>query len=261
MPEGSPTSKWLVTIAVMFGTFLSVMDVTVVNVAMPHMMGAFGVNLLTITWVSTAYSIAEIITVTMSAWWSTVLGRKRLFLFSMVLFIIGSILAGTAQSFGQILLYRVIQGAGGGSLIPVAQAILRESFPPAEQGMALAVYTMGVVLAPAIGPVLGGWLIDRYDWRWVFYINVPFCIAGITMVSVFVRDPSYLKRGIKHVDCSHTTNPVRATTAIAIPSTLQCEANQSTCWPRSSTTWVVASPMVSNAIPPGYRAPAASSGH
>jgi len=184
----------------MFGTFLSVMDVTVVNVAMPHMMGAFGVNLLTITWVSTAYSIAEIIMVTMSAWWSTVLGRKRLFLFSMVLFITGSILAGTAQTFGQMLLYRVIQGAGGGSLIPVAQAILRESFPPAEQGMAMAVYTMGVVLAPAIGPVLGGWLIDRYDWRWVFYINVPICIAGLAMVSVFVRDPSYLKRGIKNVD-------------------------------------------------------------
>lgn len=196
----APTSKWLVTIAVMFGTFLSVMDVTVVNVAMPHMMGAFGVNLLTITWISTGYSIAEIIMVTMSSWWATVLGRKRLFIGSMVLFIVGSILAGTSQSFDQIFLYRIIQGIGGGSLIPVSQAILRETFPPAEQGMAMAIYSMGVVLAPAIGPVLGGWLIDTYSWRWVFYINVPFCIAGVAMVSTFVHDPSYLKRGVRRVD-------------------------------------------------------------
>src|SRR5581483_5472676 len=153
-PQASPPEKWLVAAAVLLGTFLSVMDVTVVNVAMPHMMGAFGVNLLSITWVSTAYSIAEIIMVTMSAWLASVIGRRRLFLASMTVFITGSVIAGTSRTFGQMLFNRAVQGIGGGSLIPVSQAILRETFPPAEQGMAMAVYSMGVVLAPAIGPVL-----------------------------------------------------------------------------------------------------------
>ena len=154
--------KWLIAASVMLGTFMSVMDVTVVNVAMPHMMGSFGSDLLTITWVSTAYSIAEIILVTMSSWWTTLLGRKRFFMFSMVLFLFGSFLAGASQSLVQMIVARVIQGIGGGGLIPCAQAIARETFPPAEQGMAMAIFAMGVTLAPAIGPVLGGWLVDNY---------------------------------------------------------------------------------------------------
>ena len=184
----------------MIGTFLSVMDATVVNVAMPHMMGTFGEDLLTITWVSTAYSIAEIIMVTMAAWWTALLGRKRLFLLSMALFTLGSVLAGTSKTFTQMIFYRVLQGIGGGSLMPCSQAIARETFPPAEQGMAMAIYSMGVVLAPAIGPVVGGWLVDNYGWQWVFYVNVPFCIAGLLMVSAFVHDPPYLKRGVASID-------------------------------------------------------------
>ncbi len=198
--EASATGKWLVAASVMLGTFLSVMDATVVNVAMPHMMGSFGADLLTITWVSTAYSIAEIIMVTMAAWWTALLGRKRLFLLSMALFIFGSILAGTSTSLHQMIFYRVLQGIGGGSLMPCSQAIARETFPPSEQGMAMAVFSMGVVLAPAIGPVVGGWLVDKYGWQWVFYINVPFCILGMLMVSWFVHDPPYLKRGVQRVD-------------------------------------------------------------
>ncbi|HJU29240.1 MAG TPA: DHA2 family efflux MFS transporter permease subunit [Candidatus Binataceae bacterium] len=192
--------KWLVASSVMLGTFLSVMDVSVVNVAMPHMMGAFGEDLLTITWVSTAYSIAEIIMITMAPWWTTLLGRRRLFLLSMGLFTVSSVLAGAARTFHQIVVYRVMQGFGGGSLIPVSQAIARETFPPAEQGMAMAVFAMGVTLAPALGPVVGGWLVDNYGWPWVFYINVPFAIVGILMVTAFVHDPSYLKRGIQRID-------------------------------------------------------------
>lgn len=192
--------KWLVGLSVLTGTFLSVMDVTVVNVAMPHMMAAFHQSLLSITWVSTAYSIAEIIMITMTAFWSTLLGRKRLFLFSMAIFIAGSALAGTSQTFGQMLTYRVIQGLGGGALIPAAQAITREKFPPAEQGMAMALFSMGVMLAPTVGPVLGGWLIDHWGWRWIFYINVPIAIAGFVMVTAFVHDPPYLKRGLERVD-------------------------------------------------------------
>jgi MFS transporter, DHA2 family, multidrug resistance protein len=192
--------KWLVGLSVLTGTFLSVMDVTVVNVAMPHMMAAFHQSLLSITWVSTAYSIAEIIMITMTAFWSTLLGRKRLFLASMTVFIVGSALAGTSHTFGQMLAYRVMQGFGGGALIPAAQAITREKFPPAEQGMAMALFSMGVMLAPTVGPVLGGWLIDHWGWRWIFYINVPIAIAGVAMVTAFVHDPPYLKRGFGRID-------------------------------------------------------------
>src|SRR5215831_16620141 len=196
----SARKKWLVTFAVMSGTFLAVMDVSVVNVSMPHMMGNFGQTQSAITWVATSYSIAEMVMVSMAGWWSALVGRKRLYLASFVLFTLGSMLAGTAQAFTQMLCYRVIQGLGGGSLIPLSQAILRETYPPEEQGMAMAIFGMGVVLAPAMGPILGGWLTDNYGWPWVFYINIPISIVGILMVSAFVEDPPYLRRGIAHVD-------------------------------------------------------------
>ncbi|HKD65866.1 MAG TPA: DHA2 family efflux MFS transporter permease subunit [Candidatus Binataceae bacterium] len=196
----SGAGKWLIAASVMLGTFMSVMDVTVVNVAMPHMMGTFGADLLTITWVSTAYSIAEIILITMSGWWTTLLGRKRFFLFSMIVFLIGSLLAGASHTLLQMILARILQGIGGGGLIPCAQAIARETFPPAEQGMAMAIFSMGVILAPALGPTLGGWLVDNLSWQWVFYINLPIGIVAIAMVSAFVHDPLYLKRGVQNID-------------------------------------------------------------
>ena len=196
----SASNKWLITFAVMSGSFLAVMDVSVVNVSMPHMMGNFGQTLSAITWVATSYSIAEMLMVTMAGWWSALVGRKRLYLASFVLFMLGSILAGTAQTFTQMLCYRVIQGLGGGSLVPLSQAILRETYPPEEQGMAMAIFGMGVVLAPAMGPILGGWLTDNYGWPWVFYINIPVSIVGIVMFSAFVEDPPYLRRGIARVD-------------------------------------------------------------
>ncbi len=196
----SPTNKWVIAFTVMFGAFMAVMDISVVNVALPHMMGSFGQDLSSITWVATSYSIAEIIMVTMAGWWSTLLGRKRLYLLSFGLFTVGSIFCGTARTFRQMLVYRTLQGIGGGSLIPVSQAILRETFPQEQQGMAMAMYGMGVVLAPAVGPVLGGWLTDHYGWAWIFYINVPVSIIGMFLVATFVHDPSYLRRGVKKVD-------------------------------------------------------------
>lgn len=196
----SAQKKWLITCAVMAGTFLAVMDVSVVNVSMPHMMGNFGQTLSAITWVATSYSIAEMLMITMAGWWSALVGRKRLYLASFVLFTLGSMLAGTAQTFTQMLCYRVMQGIGGGSLIPLSQAILRETYPAEEQGMAMALFGMGVVVAPALGPILGGWLTDNYGWPWVFYINIPISIVGILMVSAFVEDPPYLRRGVAHVD-------------------------------------------------------------
>ena len=158
----SPGERWTIAVTVMFGAFIAVMDTSVVNVSMPHMMGSFATDLSSITWVATSYSIAEIIMVTMSGWWSALVGRKTLYLASFALFTVGSILCGTATSFEQMIVYRVIQGIGGGALIPVSQAILRETFPVEQQGMAMAMYGMGVVLAPAIGPVFGGFLTDAY---------------------------------------------------------------------------------------------------
>ncbi|MEE9256262.1 MAG: DHA2 family efflux MFS transporter permease subunit [bacterium] len=190
----------LVTFAVIFGAFVSIMDVSVVSVSLPHMMGAFGADLSSITWVGTSYSIAQIIMITMTSWWSTLLGRKRFYLFSFTLFTLGSILSGTAQTFEQMLAYRVIQGLGAGSLIPISQSILRESYPPRLHGMAMAMFGMGIVLAPTVGPVLGGWLTEEYGWPWIFYINIPFCVAGMLLVSAYVKDPPYLKRGIQKVD-------------------------------------------------------------
>jgi len=223
---------------VLTGTFLSVMDVTVVNVAMPRMMTAFGQDLLSITWVSTAYSIAEIIMITMTAFWSTLFGRKRLFLLSMMIFIVGSALAGTSQTFGQMVFYRVIQGFGGGALIPASQAITRERFPPAEQGMAMALFSMGVMLAPTLGPVLGGWLIDHWGWRWIFYINVPVAIIGIAMVSLFVHDPHYLKRGFARIDWSGIALLTVGLTTLQ----LVLERGQSFGW--FASNWIIAGAIV-----------------
>lgn len=193
-------NKWLVGISVMIGAFMGVMDVNVVNVSLPHMMGSFGQNLSAITWVATAYSIAAVIMLTMAGWWSALVGRRNFYLFSFVIFTVGSILAGMSRTFPQMIACRVLQGMGGGSLIPLAQAILRETFPKREQGMAMAVFSMGVVVAPAIGPVLGGWLTDNWGWAWIFYINVPVSLAGMLMVGAFVHDPPYLQRGIKKID-------------------------------------------------------------
>jgi len=198
--RAAEANKWLVAGTVLFGSFMAVMDISVVNVALPHMMGSFSEDMSSITWVATSYSIAEIIMVTMAGWLSTLMGRKRLYLISFGLFTLGSILCGTAVSFHQMLFYRILQGVGGGALIPVSQAILRETFPQEEQGMAMAIYGMGVVLAPAMGPILGGWLTDQYGWPWIFFINVPVSLVGMLMVGAFVRDPDYLRRGVGKID-------------------------------------------------------------
>lgn len=196
----SPVERWTIALTVMFGAFMAVMDTSVVNVSMAHMMGSFGADLSSITWVAISYSIAEIIMVTMSGWWSSLIGRKAFYMSSFALFTVGSILCGTATSFEQMIVYRIIQGIGGGSLIPISQAILRETFPPRQQGMAMALYGMGVVLAPALGPILGGWLTDMYGWPWIFYINIPVCAVGMMLTSRFVHDPPYLRRGVRSID-------------------------------------------------------------
>lgn len=195
-----PAGKWVIAGTVVLGSFVSVMDISIVNVAMPQMLGTFGVSLDAITWVAVAYSIAEILLVTMSAWFSMLLGRKRYYILSFVLFTGASVLCGMARTLEMMILARVLQGIGGGGLIPVAQAVMLETFPEEERGMAMAVYMMGVVVAPAAGPVLGGWLTDTYGWPWIFYINVPIGAFGIFMASTVLRDPPHLRRGLVRID-------------------------------------------------------------
>src|SRR5262252_3491049 len=187
--SGVPAGKWVIASTVLLGSFVSVMDVSIVNVATPQMLGTFGVSLDEITWVSVAYSIAEIILVTMAAWWSARLGRKRYYMLSFGLFTAASVLCGAARTLETMILARALQGIGGGGLIPLSQAIMLETFPEDERGMAMALYSMGVTVAPTIGPILGGWLTDTYSWPWVFYINVPVGLLGIGLASVILHDP------------------------------------------------------------------------
>ncbi|MEE8290163.1 MAG: DHA2 family efflux MFS transporter permease subunit, partial [Candidatus Tectomicrobia bacterium] len=181
-------------------SFVSVMDISIVNAAMPRMISTFGVSLDAITWVAVAYSISEIIMVTMAAWFSSLLGRKRFFILSFTFFTATSILCGMVRSFELMVLARILQGIGGGGLIPVSQAIMLETFPEDERGMAMALHSMGVVLAPALGPVLGGWLTDAYGWPWIFYINVPVGCVGIIMALTVLADPPYMQRTLTRID-------------------------------------------------------------
>ncbi len=165
--------KWLIAVTVMPTTYVAVIDLTIVNVALPQMHGTFGVTLDAVTWVAMAYNIAEIVMVTMAYWFTKLMGRKRFYLACLTLFTVASVFSGLARSLEMMILMRTLQGLGGGALIPMAQAIMLEIFPEEEHGMAMAVFMMGVVLAPAMGPVLGGWLTDAYGWPWIFYINIP----------------------------------------------------------------------------------------
>ncbi len=193
--------KWVIAGTVVLGSFVSVMDISIVNVAMPQMTSTFGVSLDAITWVAVAYSISEIILVTMSAWLSRLVGRKRSFILSFIIFTVASILCGLARSLEMMILARIIQGIGGGGLIPVAQAIMLETFPEEERGMAMAIYSMGITVAPAVGPVPGGWLTDQYGWPWIFYINLPLGILGTVLSILVLSDPPHMQqRGLARID-------------------------------------------------------------
>jgi len=186
--------KWIITLTVMSGAIMSALDTSIVNVALPYMRGSVGASVEEITWVATGYMLSNVIIMPIIALLSARFGRKRLYLTSVFLFTLSSMLCGTARSLTSLVLFRVAQGIGGGALVPISQAILRETFPPEEQGMAMGLYGLGVVLGPAFGPTLGGWLTDHYSWPWIFYINVPVGIVNMMLVSRFIQDPPYLAR-------------------------------------------------------------------
>ena len=177
----------------MLATFMEVIDTSIASVALPHIAGSLSATTDEATWVLTSYLVANAIVLPASGWFSLKFGRKRFLITCIVIFTISSFLCGAATSLGMILIARAIQGAGGGALQPLSQAILLESFPPAKRGSAMAVFGLGVVVAPVLGPTLGGWLTDQYSWRWAFYINIPVGIAAIAMLSRFVVDPPYIK--------------------------------------------------------------------
>ncbi len=189
--------KWLVAIAVMLGATLEVLDTSIVNVCLPHMQGSFSASVDEVSWVLTSYIVANGIMIPLTGWISARFGRKRYFLASVVVFVIASGLCGMAGSLTEMVIFRLVQGAAGAAMIPSSQAILMETFPPAEQGLAMATWGVGLMAAPVLGPTLGGWITDNWNWRWNFYINLPTGILAAVMVYWFVHDPDYLKAARK----------------------------------------------------------------
>ena len=184
----------------MLSTFMEVLDTTVVNVSLPHIAGSLSASVDEATWTLTSYLVANAVILPITGWLAAFFGRKRLLIMSVTGFTTASFLCGLAPSLVFLIIFRVVQGACGGCLQPISQAVLLESFPPEDRGKAMAFWGLGIVVAPMLGPVLGGWLTDSYSWRWVFYINVPVGIASIIMTNLFIFDPPYLRRTSSRVD-------------------------------------------------------------
>ena len=187
-------NPWLVAGSVMIATFMVVLDSSVANVALPHIAGTLSASTDESTWVLTSYLVSNAIMLPASGWIARRIGRKRLLLISILIFTLASLICGIALNMPMLILARILQGIGGGGMQPLAQSILLESFPPAQHGTAMAVYGVGIVVAPVIGPTLGGWITDSYSWRWIFYINLPVGIAALVMVNLFIEDPPYLRK-------------------------------------------------------------------
>src|SRR5881296_558084 len=193
-------NPWIIAISVMFATFMEVLDTTVVNVSLPHIAGSLSVTIDEATWALTSYLVANAIILPMTGWLASRFGRKNLLMLSVVGFTSASFLCGLAPNLASLILFRIIQGATGGALQPLSQAVLLEAFPPDQRGKAMGFWGLGIVVAPILGPVLGGWLTDSYSWRWVFYINIPVGIASIVMTQLFIFDPPYIRRKSESVD-------------------------------------------------------------
>lgn len=196
-PVGTPG---IVAVAVMLATFMEVLDSTVVNVSLPHIAGSLAADVDQSTWVLTSYLVSNAIVLPATGWFSSVFGRKRYYMASVVIFVVSSFLCGLAPSLMSLIVFRVLQGLGGGALQPISQAVLLECYPRRQRGIGMAIFGIGVVFAPIIGPTLGGWLTDQYTWRWIFYINIPIGILALVMSHIYVVDPPYLQRGVVKMD-------------------------------------------------------------
>ncbi len=189
----TPENPWIVAISVMLATFMEVLDTTIASVALPYIAGSMAASNSEATWVLTTYLIANAVILPASNWFGLKFGRKRFLMTCVALFIVASFFCGAAPSLELLLLARVLQGLGGGALQPMSQAILLESFPPRKRGAAMALFGFGVVVAPVLGPTLGGWLTDAYSWRYAFYINIPVGLLALVMIGRFVHDPPYIR--------------------------------------------------------------------
>ena len=193
-------NPWIIAVSVMLGTFMEVLDTTVVNVALPHIAGSLSATIDEATWVLTSYLVSNAIVLPMTGWLANYFGRKRILLASVFGFTLASLACGLAPNLPMLIFFRVIQGATGGGLQPLSQAIMLEAFPPEKRGKAMAFWALGIVVAPMLGPVLGGWITDTYSWRWIFYINLPIVIMATIMARLFIFDPPYITRSSEKVD-------------------------------------------------------------
>ncbi len=187
-------NPWLIAVVVAMAAFMEVLDTSIANVALPYMAGNLGASNDQSTWVLTSYLVSNAIILPISGWLAGAFGRKRFFMVCLGVFTVSSLLCGMAPSLGVLLLFRVLQGAGGGGLQPMAQAILADTFPPQQRGLAFALYGITAIMAPTIGPTLGGWITFNYSWRWIFFINLPVGVLTWLLVRRFVEDPPYLGR-------------------------------------------------------------------
>jgi MFS transporter, DHA2 family, multidrug resistance protein len=186
-------NPWLIAVSVMLATFMETLDTSIANVSLPHIAGNLSASTDEATWVITSYLLSNAIILPASGWLSRYFGRKRLLMTCVSIFTFSSLLCGMAPTLGLLIFARVLQGAGGGALQPLSQAIMLESFPKEKRGMAMAVYTMGVVVAPIMGPLAGGWITDNYAWRWIFYINIPVGLFALMMMRRFIHDPAHIR--------------------------------------------------------------------
>src|SRR6516225_656693 len=193
-PARPAINPWIIALAVTLATFMEVLDTSIANVSLPHIAGSLSAGQDESTWVLTSYLVSNAIVLPLSGWISSIIGRKHFYMGCVALFTVSSLLCGLAPNLAMLIVFRILQGVGGGGLQPSEQAILADTFPPAKRGMAFAVYGIAVVMAPAIGPTLGGWITDNYTWRWIFFVNIPVGILSLLLTSRLIQDPPDFQR-------------------------------------------------------------------
>jgi len=193
-------NKWIVALTVMLPTLIEIIDTSVVNVALDHIRGSLSAGIDESTWTITSYLVSNAIIIPMTGWLSRLFGRKRYLIFSISMFTLSSLLCGSAWNLQSLVFFRILQGIGGGALQPISQSVLLETFPPRQHGMAMALFGIGIMFGPIVGPVLGGWITDNWSWHWIFFINIPIGILSILMCIFFIVDPPYMKRMKMRID-------------------------------------------------------------
>src|SRR5512142_3592533 len=194
------TSRALIAFTVMLPTLIEIIDTSVVNVSLNHIRGSLSAGIDEATWTITAYLVSNAIVIPMAGWLARLVGRKNYQIASIALFTFSSFMCGSSWSLGSLVFFRVLQGIGGGGLVPISQSILLESFPREKHGQAMAIFGLGAMLGPIVGPLLGGWITDSLSWRWIFYINIPIGIVAIIMNVIVIQDPPYMKRQKMKID-------------------------------------------------------------